>query len=44
MKDEENISKDDIWLALSLIRDREDCPEKITELIDELRYSNFFKK
>jgi len=35
-------TKEDIHLALSLIRDRDDCPENITEMIDEIRYSKFF--
>jgi hypothetical protein len=33
---------DTIYLNLSLIRDREDCPEKIRELIDEIRDSDLF--
>ncbi len=32
----------DLHYKLSLIRDREDCPENIVEMIDEIRYSEFF--
>ena len=42
MEEDEIKTKEDVHHALSLIRDRDDCPDNIVDLIDVVRYADFF--